>query len=72
MAQDQPSLEVLGDALVGEQLRRMEARIMNRLDSLAAQVSQQAVDEEALAEALDSLKASDQTIDQIEPEEPAP
>ena len=64
-----PSLEDLGEALVGDQLRRMELRIMNRLDQISLQVTQNGVDQEALEQALAALKAADITIDSIEPED---
>ena len=71
MARD-PDLAGLGDALLGSLLRRMEARITSRLDGLAHQIEQNAVDKEALEAALQTLSGADTTIDAIEPEGDAP
>ena len=67
-----PSLDDLGDALLGNRLRRLENRVNQRFDQLELLIEQQAVDREALAAALEGLKSADTTIDSIEPEKEIP
>jgi hypothetical protein len=66
---DEPSLDDLGEAILGNRLRRLENRINQRFDSLELLIEQQAVDREALTAALEGLQSADTTIDAIEPEE---
>lgn len=68
----EPPLEALGDALFGSRLRRLENRINERFDALELLIEQQAVDREALQAALESLQASDKTIDSIATPEEGP